>query len=169
MGAALRAALRRPALSEEAVLAILDANARALEPGFPAGEGVLAAYLRGKLQAGAVAVAQAGGRVRLLRALPIMLSHGRHPLPPPADTRDADWAAAAEPVIHAARSWLGKARMQIDGADRRVIAAVLTLALVEPYLGALQDLGPDIVRRRADMSPLARVWRLWRASVLGRV
>jgi 15-cis-phytoene synthase len=185
---ALGETMRAHALSEQSVLTILDANSRALEPGYPAGEKDVSAYLRDSdgtaLQLAArilgvgtseaadgllAAAAQSSGRVRLLRALPLTLSHGRHAVPAPAGVSDAHWAAAAEPVIHAARAWLGEARMQFDGAGNGAIAAVLPLALVEPYLTALQDLGPDIVRRRAEISPLARVWRLWRASVLGRV
>lgn len=185
---ALSETIARHKLPESAILAILDANSRVLEPGFPATQKDVETYLQesdaiaGELTARILnvvidesvselvnATAQATGRVRLLRALPLMLSNGRWPLPPPSVVTDADWGAAAKPVIHAAQAWLQEARMRALGGPPGILPALLPLALVEPYLGALQGLGPNIVRQKADIFPLTRVWRLWRASVLGRV
>lgn len=185
---ALTAMIARRELPEQQFIAILDANVRALQPGFPATEqdveGYLGASDAGALQLSAqilgVAVnthsgellnctAQAYGRVRLLRALPRMLANGRSPIPPPQTDSEASWAAAAEPTIRAARTWLQEARSRAADAPPELLPALLPLALVEPYLAALQGLGPDIVRQEADIFPLTRVWRLWRASILGRV
>lgn len=177
-------AIARHKLSDQAILGILDANTRALEPDFPVSEEELEAYLREsdatalKLAAQILSVdmndgvcelanaaAQANGRVRLLRALPLMLSHGRQPFSAP----HGDWVQAAGPVMHAARAWLKEARLRAVAAPRGLYPALLPLALVEPYLAALQELGPNIARQKAEIFPLTRVWRLWRASVLGRV
>lgn len=181
---ALAEVLARRKLSEQAILDILDANSRVLEPDFFASEHELEAYLRDsdagvlKLAAQVLdievddsvgelanAAAQANGRVRLLRALPLLLSHGRLPFPDLL----GDWEAATKPVIHTARAWLEKARLRAVDAPQGLFPALLPIALVEPYLTALQDLGPDIARQKAEIFPLTRVWRLWRASVLGRV
>jgi phytoene synthase len=67
------------------------------------------------------------------------------------------------------KRWLKEARRRARAAPRAALPAILPLALVEPYLAALERLGPNLVRQTADISPLTRVWQLWRASVLGRI
>jgi 15-cis-phytoene synthase len=74
-----------------------------------------------------------------------------------------------EALHHEARGWLKEVRLRAAAAPRAVIPAILPVALVEPYLAALERPGPGLFRRTADISPLTRVWRLWRAGVLGRV
>jgi phytoene synthase len=68
-----------------------------------------------------------------------------------------------------AHTWLTEARRRAASAPGAINAAILPVALVEPYLAALEGLGPDLARATADISPLTRVWRLWRASLLGRI
>jgi phytoene synthase len=68
-----------------------------------------------------------------------------------------------------ARSWLAEARRLVPLASPALLPAILPVALVEPYLAALQRLGPDGARQGADISPLTRVWRLWWASARGRI
>jgi phytoene synthase len=187
---ALMDTIARHDLPEALFHTILDARARDLDPHVPKTEPDLEKGLRdtegAALQLAArilaadedtgaddvlAAAAQAWGRVRLLRALPASLAKGRNPLPgeaPPAPAA-VDWQEAARPVLAAARSWLKEARLRATVAPAAVLPAILPLALVEPYLAALERLGPNIARERADISPLTRVWRLWRASALGRV
>jgi phytoene synthase len=80
-----------------------------------------------------------------------------------------DWAELAPAILDGARSSLQHVRRNSRAAPESANAAILPTALVEPYLTALERLGPAIVRERADISPLTRVWRLWRASVRGTI
>jgi phytoene synthase len=66
-----------------------------------------------------------------------------------------------------ARAALGDVRRLLPAAPRAILPAILPVALVEPYLAALQGAGPDITRAR--LFPLTRVWRLWWASARGRI
>lgn len=97
------------------------------------------------------AAAQAYGRARLAR-----LSH---------QTGDSRGAALRQE----ARLWLSEARRLAPAAPAAVLPAILPVALVEPYLAALEGLGPDITGERAEISPLTRVWRLWWAKVRRRI
>lgn len=63
--------------------------------------------------------------------------------------RAREEAARAQPLWRRAR-----------GLDRQ---AVLTFALIEPYLEALQRPGRDPLREPAELAPLTRVTRLWLA------
>jgi len=181
---ALRETIARHALPAELVSTLLDARSRALDPGFIAagtkldqyfdeteGQGFrLAARILG-IRASATAdellfaAGQAYGRVQLLRAVPLML--GARSRSSPAQLVN-DWAALAPALLQGARSWLQEARLQSPDTPA-AIPAVLPVALVEPYLAALERLGPGRVRERADISPLTRVWRLWWASVRGKM
>lgn len=194
---ALNEVIDRRHLSQEAFLTILDARARELqaepfaslqelERYLDETDGIafrLAAKVLGNDEAPPgpallTAAGQAYGRVGLLRLLPVLLAKGRNPLaftdkalldPTGAVDADADWSGAALILIDSAHTWLGEARQLAAGAPKALKPAILPLALVEPYLAALEGLGPDIARAKADISPLARVWRLWRASRLGRI
>jgi len=127
---------------------------------------ILGAGDGGSADALLAAAGQAYGRVRVLRALPASLTKGRSMVP----AQDAvDWVVAAQPVLEGAHRWLKEARSLAPAAPAALLPAILPLALVEPYLTALEGLGPDITSERADISPLTRVWRLWWASVRGRV
>jgi phytoene synthase len=180
--------IERRALPRDLLVLILDARARELDPQLiwtgqdldtylDDTEGAafrLAARLLGVREtpaaAGAMtAAAQAYGRVRLLRSLPLSLAKGRGSLLTMTHTADvpADWAAVAQPQLHAAKTWLVQARQHAAAAPD-VVPAILPVALVEPYLAALEKLGPNIAGARAEISPLTRVWRLWRASARGR-
>lgn len=114
------------------------------------------------------AAGQAWGRMRLIQGLPLAVAKGRALPPAGAGAGPEDWAAAARPLVEGARAWVAETR-RLAAANRSINLAILPVALVEPYLAALQELGPDLARARAEISPLTRVWRLWRASVLGRV
>jgi phytoene synthase len=180
---ALRETIAARALPVEPFLTLLDARSRALEPGFiaqgaalnqylDATEGAafrIAARILGVSASDAAdeflfAAAQAYGRVQLLRALPLMLkSRGGSP----GEGVVNNWAELAPTILKDARAWLqnaGQSRMA-----PAAITAVLPVALVEPYLAALERVGPDVVRARAEISPLTRVWRLWWASARGKI
>ncbi len=92
------------------------------------------------------AAAQAYGRVRLACSL------GQT-----GDSRGAE-------LSQGARVWLAEARRLAAAAPPAVLPAILPVALVEPYLAALEGAGPEITGERADISPLTRVWRLWWAK-----
>jgi 15-cis-phytoene synthase len=109
------------------------------------------------------AAGQAEGRVRIMRALPALIGKGRNPF------GDADLAALVPPLLRQARAELARARQLATAAPATIMPAILPLALLEPYLAALEDLGSHVADRRADISALTRVWRLLKASALGRV
>src|SRR5207244_2038693 len=64
-----------------------------------------------------------------------------------------DWAELAPAILNGARSSLQQVRRSSRAAPESANAAILPTALVEPYLAALEKLGPGIVRERADISP----------------
>jgi 15-cis-phytoene synthase len=112
------------------------------------------------------AAAESYGRIRLLRSLP----YTRHtsPLTVTAGVDvPTDWASAAGPIIADARDWFARSRERIT-LSPGVLPAILPIALIEPYLRALEGAGPNISRERAEISPITRAWRLWLAHARGR-
>jgi 15-cis-phytoene synthase len=182
---ALREAIARHGLPAEPFAKLLDARSRALDPEFGMSGAALDRYLDEtegaafRLAARILGVppgeaadkllfaaGQSYGRVQLLRAVPLMLearqrSQRAHLV--------NDWAELAPAILDGARSSLQQVRRNSRAAPESANAAILPTALVEPYLAALEKLGPGIVRERADISPLTRAWRLWRASVRGTI
>lgn len=67
-----------------------------------------------------------------------------------------------------ARAKYAETRQLSQAAPRGVIAAILPVALVGPYLRGFEDVDHQ-ERRRPTLSPLARVTRLWLAHIMGRV
>ncbi len=182
---ALLQTIARHALPLDEFLAIIEARSRELSPDALLTEESLRVYLDDAdgtafrlaarilgtgededTDALSSAAGQAYGRVRLLRAVPSSLAKGRSVLPVRGA---AEWSAVAHPVLDAAKTWLEEARRRVRNAPAAVLPAFLPVALVEPYLAALQRLGPDIARERADIPPLTRVWRLWWASARRRI
>jgi phytoene synthase len=117
------------------------------------------------------AAAESYGRISLLHALTGSTRHSsRHTslLTMPADDElPADWASASRPIIADARDWLARSRERI-ALSPGVLPAILPVALIEPYLRALEGAGPNISRERAEISPITRAWRLWLAHARGR-
>jgi phytoene synthase len=109
------------------------------------------------------AAAQAWGRVQLLRALPLLANQGRNPF------GEESAAVYGPSLLQQARAELVTARQRVTSVPATIRPALLPLALVEPYLKALEGLGPDVAKRRAEISPLTRAWRLLKANALGRV
>jgi phytoene synthase len=124
--------------------------------------------------------ADAYGRMRLALDLPRHLEHGRLPLPasrladrdprnlPESEARSAANALVAT-LAKEAREVFAEARTALRAAPAAVRPAFLPLALVEPYLRALENPGHDPLRDIADISPLVRVRRLWLAKLRARV
>jgi phytoene synthase len=111
------------------------------------------------------AAAQAYGRVQLLRALPALLAKARDPFASPLS---APWDATVAPLLVSARASLRELRRLMPDAEATMRAAILPAALVEPYLAALEKLGPNVAVERATIQPLSRVWRIYWASRRGR-
>jgi 15-cis-phytoene synthase len=127
----------------------------------------LAAQILGNLGSGASpllrAAGQAYGRVQLLRALPALIRLGRNPF------GDGDVDTIVPSLLQQARSELVQARQLATVAPATMLYAILPVALLEPYLAALEKLGPHVADERADISALTRAWRLLKASALGRI
>ena len=165
---ALGRAIEQHALPDELLRGLIDARSQDLEPQRSQGAG-LTAYVDAtdgaafKLAARILnvdpqsvsellfATAQSYGRARILR------------------NAARQGGGPTEQLQGEARSWLGKARLLIKAAPPAILPAILPVALVEPYLAALEVSRPDSANARADISQLTRVWRLWRASVTGRI
>jgi 15-cis-phytoene synthase len=196
---ALRAAVVRHHLPAPLLLGMIDAHASDLErEPFPT-EAALDAYLAAtegtqfalavrvlggpatsELEAASAAAGRAYGLVRLLLALPQTLSLGRFPLPRSRlrQAGIADLRAEADPVrvgalmqdLHAeVLRNLEAARQHVANLPRPLKVAFLPLALVRPYLRALERPGRDPLREVPEIAPLGRVWAIARARWLGRM
>lgn len=101
------------------------------------------------------------------------LARGRVPLPGLV-SEDADVNSVSAANARRALSALAPPRIAAMKSTVRAIspaakAALLPLALVEPYLSASCAQDHDLTRELADVAPLTRVWRVWRAHMSGRV
>ena len=67
------------------------------------------------------------------------------------------------------RAALVTSRRHVANLPREIRAAFLPLALVEPYLRALERPGRDLLRGAVEIVPLVRVYRIVMAHWLGRV
>ena len=117
------------------------------------------------------------GLTGLMRALPVHLSRGRVDIPEDRLLRHGSSPAqllageASERLTElladlreTARRALRSARQHVGELPPAARPAFLPLALVDPYLSALQKVQP--LRQVADINPLTRLWRLgtWRLS-----
>jgi phytoene synthase len=115
------------------------------------------------------------GLTGLMRALPVHLSRGRVDIPEDGllrrGTSPAQLLAGKEgegltellaDLRETARAALGSARQHVAELPPAARPAFLPLALVDPYLSALQKVDP--LHQIADVNPLTRFWRLgtWR-------
>jgi 15-cis-phytoene synthase len=196
---ALREAVARHDLPAPLLFGMIDAHASDLEPEpFPT-EAALDAYLAGsegaqfalaarmlggaatpQLEAASEAAGRAYGIARLLLALPQTLALGRLPLPRARlqQAGIADLAGEADPAKIAAlmRNLHGESLRNFEAARQHVVdlprplpAAFLPLALVRPYLRALERPGRDRLREVPEIAPLRRIWAIASAHWLGRM
>ena len=115
------------------------------------------------------AAAEAYGRARLIARSAVLLTRGRSPFPGSMPADDADLAAVLATRRAETRDRLSTARGKWRTAAWQERAACLPLGLVEPYLRAAEGAAHDPRRTIAELSPLQRVWRVWRARRLGIV
>jgi phytoene synthase len=125
--------------------------------------------------------ASALGRTHLALSLPRLLAKGRLPFPPDeaaitGDPRqlgqDPARTAArriAQVLREEARQSLADFRASSSGLPAAAIPAFLPLALIGPYLRAIESPRHDALAGLAEISPLTRVFRLWRAHWRGRI
>jgi phytoene synthase len=136
-----------------------------------------------QIEAACRAAGRAYGLARLLLRLPRTLALGRVPL---AQTQIAaaglsphellagtDTGAAAEALMDACfaqiRGNLAEASRLVRDLPRRERVAFLPLALVRPYLRVLERQGGGALREEVQIVPLARVWAVAAAHMLGRL
>ncbi len=72
-------------------------------------------------------------------------------------------------ILRVAREHLARVKPAFAHATQPQKLALLPLALVEPYLQALERDDHDLTRHIGDVAPLTRVWRIWRARMMGRI
>ena len=132
------------------------------------------------LEAAGAAAGRGYGLVRLLLGLPQALSQGRLPLPRarleragiddmPGEPDRVKVAALMSSLSAEVRANLGAARQHVAKLPREPRVAFLPLALVEPYLRALERPGRNPLRDLVEIAPLQRVWRIASAHWLGRM
>lgn len=107
------------------------------------------------------ASARAYGLCRLLIDLPYYQAIGRDPIASGNDRR------SASELLRQARHQLAIARDRLSGAPREIVMAALPAALVGPYLRALEESRVDAPHDVRAITPLSRVWNLWRARWRG--
>lgn len=143
----------------------------AAEIGMAGGQAAEPRALGDAVRAAGIAYGQTG----LMRALPVHLRRGRVDIPEDSllrhGTSPAQLLAGEESegltellvdLRETARSALGSARQCVAELPPQARPAFLPLALVDPYLSALQKVDP--LHQIADINPLTRLWRLgtWR-------
>jgi 15-cis-phytoene synthase len=184
--------LRRHGLLRSAIDDLLDAHAHRLYASPPVDdaalsleceltEGTLFAFAAKILGADATEksrvlisnTAQAYGRARLGIDLPYALSRGRTPFPSGlvtvAEEVPHNWRPAIAHLCRDARAHLANVKPHFSQASPALRAALLPVALVEPYLQALERPAHDAARDLVEIVPLTRLWRLSLASWRGRV
>jgi phytoene synthase len=113
-------------------------------------------------------------------ALPQALAHGRLPLPLTGlqQAEIADLAGEVDPArISALMADLYAQVLHNFEAARQHVAdlphpqrvAFLPLALVQPYVRALERPGRDSLREMTEIAPLRRIWTIARARWFGRM
>ena len=124
---------------------------------------------------------RAYGLSKLLLRLGALAARGRWPLPQRDGSVPVVAEALADPEVRRAahsgavklaqlaRSDLMKVRENWASTPRATQQAILPVALVEPYLKAFERAGQQAYSSPVEISPLACVWRLWRANVFRRV
>jgi phytoene synthase len=180
----LRHAIASGGLPIVEVSSIIDAYETLLQPGALADAAALNGFLdasqgaafrlsarvlgseEGKARGIVGAAAQAYGRVQLLRALPLLLAKGRNPF---AQEPVQDWASVVQPILADTHKSLAEVRRLMPLASLTLLTAILPVALVEPYLAALERLGSKVASEQAGISPLSRVWRIYVARRRGRL
>lgn len=122
--------------------------------------------------------AKSYGGVRQLLRLPLLVRRGRWGLP--AGNKNFDVAGLGEASMRAradelrfsaidrVKQSLQAARGLSGGMQAETMLACLPAALVAPYLRALEE-QCDWLLAEAEISPLSRVWHLWRSHLSGRV
>jgi len=106
--------------------------------------------------------ARAYGIARLAADLPYALAQGRHPLPLAIEEARAFVTAKLRRHLVAIESGF-------PSLSRAQKCALLPVALVEPYLQALERPGHDLAHDIAEISPLARIWRIGMAHLRGAI
>jgi phytoene synthase len=178
-----RVLARLPAQQRDAG-AMIDAYEDLLRPGALSAPGAVAAFcdagqgsafrMIARLLDPSVAVdtpvmraaAQCYGRTQLLRVLPALLHIGHDPLAG-VSTEDSSLPDVA-PLLLEARASYAEVRRLAPRASATIRQAILPVALVGPYLKALEGLGPKLAVEQATISPLGRVWRIYAAHRIGR-
>jgi phytoene synthase len=149
---------------------------------FRLGAGVLSETPAAAVEAAATPAARAYGRARLLSSLPAATTAGQLALPRDRLTaiglspnelvaRGAtlELRALLDDVAEEAHAALAAARRELARLPPVVTPAFLPLALVEPYLRALKEVRGDPLRTAVDITPLRRIWQLWRGHRRGRL
>jgi phytoene synthase len=129
------------------------------------------------IERAAQSAGRAYGLTGLMRALPVhaarglvflpadlLRRHGASPEQVLAGVRSQGLDDALGELRGKARECLHEARSQTAELDSPARSAFIPLALVEPYLAALEKSGRDPLREIAGINPLYRLWRLarWR-------
>jgi 15-cis-phytoene synthase len=110
-------------------------------------------------------VGRAYGLARVLAETPAVMAQGRLLLPVP----NPDHIQAELPaLVSATREHLAACTATVRQLSRDARCAVLPLALVEPYLQALEH-KQNFAAAAVEVDPLKRVWRLWRCRWTGRI
>ncbi len=130
----------------------------------------------------AISAGRAFGLTRLLAELPRHLAAGRVPLPlsiinehgiSPASLREGGDLALLRPLItHLTRevsTEIAMLRPRIAALSRQQRVALLPLAVLSPYLKAIERPLRNPVRDVASLAPLTRAWRVVAAHILGRI
>ena len=117
--------------------------------------------------------ALAYGAARLGLDIPYALARGRMPLPVSGleTEKGIGWdpSHALRVLDEMAQSPLARLRKRFSGLSRAQKCAILPVALVEPYLRALERPDHDSAHDIAEVAPLTRLWCLFRANVTNRI
>ena len=116
---------------------------------------------------------RAYGLARLIVEAPASLAHGRALLPMDQMRPETEFTLKTQlPVLRTlsthALHYLDIARAQIPDLPRSLRAPFCPVALVEPYLEALQNYEVAPISTY-EINPLRRVWRLWNCRWTGAV